>query len=177
MKRACLLIIVVVALGSYAFAPRTSAPAVQEPVYGDCKTTGMTLTQICSLYHENAPGLVGVTACLGEECLTKRDGHEITVIAPGKSGEFPTPWHVWLTPRGGKLDSTTYACPTCDQCVLPDKDKKVGTGLQRINFPAPKHRCKVERVVGEHIYHEHFASNENTKCLAWIECREDKTLP
>ncbi len=171
MKRVCLLMLVVVALASYAFAPHTSVLAFQEPTYGDCKmSTYKNLTEICGLYHAGAPGLVGTASCLGEDCFTEHEGYEVAVAADGKPGDFPATWLVKVKPQGGKLDVTTY---TGDQCVLPDKGRDVGKGVHIGLSTTNPHRCKVERVVGEHLYHDHFASNSTTKCLAWIECRED----
>lgn len=166
MKRVFWLTFVFVALVSCAFAG-------DEPTYSDCNTTGMTLTQICSIYHPNAPGLVGTAACLGDACFKEQTGYELTVLSDGKSGEFPKTWLVKVKPQGGKLDVTSYQG---DQCVLPANDpgRHVGTGVHINLSKTNPNRCKLEREVGDHLYHDHFASNATTKCLAWIECREDK---
>lgn len=168
MKRVCLLIFVVVALVSYAFAPRTSVLAFQ--TYGDCKLSAFkNLTEFCSQAHPDAHGIFATASCVGEDCFLEHDGYEVT-IAADKTGDFPTTWLVRVKPQGGKL-LDTYAG---DKCVLPkEPGKDVGKGVHIELSKTNPHRCKTERIVGDHLYHEHFASNSTTKCLVWIECRED----
>ncbi len=177
MKRVCLLVFLVVALASYA----------QEPTYLNCanppgpipdkEPTQQELTKACEKYHDPAKtlGLVGTAVCFGEDCFTKHQGRGITVVAEGKPGDFPNTWLASVE-KGGKLDVTTYKCEGCDQCALPEQPARaVGKGVQVALSDKNAHprRCKAERVLGEHLYHEHFASNPATKCLAWLECRED----
>jgi hypothetical protein len=36
-------------------------------------------------------------------------------------------------------------------------------------------KCKTERLIGNQLFHEHFASNPTTRCLVWMQCRENVT--
>ncbi len=175
MKQFLVMVFVVAAFATYAFAPHTSVLAFQEPKYLNCQTppgpipekelTGNDLNKMCQIFHPHA---VGTSYCLGEDCFKEHAGQHITVVAENSGKEFPKTWLAWV--KNGELDDTYPG----DKCVLPPPGKRSGKGV-RIDIPASKNRCKTERVEGNQLYHEHFASNSTTKCLVWIECRENLT--
>lgn len=175
MKRVLVLIFVVGALASYAFAPHTSVLAFQDVTYTDCgpapgpipekELTGKDVTAMCKAFHPNA---VGTAYCLGGDCFKEHDGQHVSVAAENSGEKFPKIWFAWV--KKGEL---TDSYPG-DKCVLPPEGKRSGKGV-RIEIPATKRRCKTELVLGNQLFHEHFASNPDPsrRCLVWMECREN----
>ncbi len=175
MKRILVMIFVVVALASYAFAPHTSVLAFQETTYLNCakipgpipekELTGNELNEMCQAFHPNA---VGTAYCLGEDCFKEHVGQHISVVADNSGQKFPKIW--FASVKKGEL---TDKYPG-DKCGLPPEGKRSGDGV-RIEIPAAKIRCKTELKLDNQLFHEHFASNPNPtrRCLIWMECREN----
>ncbi len=174
MKRVLLMVLAFGALASYAFAPRVPAHAFQYSVYSDCGGLGsLTPTQACQLYHPYAPGLLGTAYCLGDDCFYMSYGERIRVVAADELGDFPQTWFVW-TRAGEDLVNTGGS----EECLLSGNANNTWDH-NRINIPPEntRHRCKAELETGGYLYHEHFASNPTTRCLGWLECREDIITP
>jgi hypothetical protein len=158
MKKYSLLLIGFLLLCWLPVVAQTDSP------YSNC---GMPLpldaTFACRLYHPNAIGVVGTGYCVGEKCFEMSIGEVTRVVAADGLGDFPRTWFVWQT-AGQVVD--TY--PGIN-CILQEQGKK----KTRVDLPDGQFRCKTELPIGSYLYHEHFASNPPTGCLAWLECRED----
>lgn len=164
MKRILLMTVAFSAIGANAVGPHTTAvQAFQDATYGDCGFSTSDLTAACRFYHPSSVGLVGTAYCLGEDCFDMNYGDHIRVVAGDDSGAFPDKWFAW--PDEAPLDNTYPGIP----CLL---DQNKNTTKTQITFPGT-YRCKAEQRIAPFLYHEHFASNPMTRCLGWLECRED----
>ncbi len=180
MKRVLLLIFAMGALTSYSPAQNTIVQTFQDSeitvvqtfqysAYGNCGLTGDPETfvlSLCRFYHPVAINLAATGWCLGETCFEMSYGEHIRIVAADELGDFPKLWFAWL-PEGEHLVNIYPG----DKCLLQEQ----GVKKTRVTIPsdAPIPRCKTELLVGPYRYHEHFASNSSTRCLGWIECRED----
>jgi hypothetical protein len=137
-------------------SPQT-AKAAKPAVYGNCPTDGDAL---CRLYH-------GVESratrwCTYDTCFEMNYGDEIRVVAADERGDFPRTWFTWSEERLTHLPGTPYPCDLTRE----------GKTKTRVEIPEPGFRCTAALSTGEDLYHEHFASNPTSGCLAWIECKE-----
>jgi hypothetical protein len=153
---------------AFSVSPQTTdaaSVALSQPTqdYGGCPTPPEV---VCGLLHSHAVGLVATGYCVYGQCFEMSYGERVRVVAADGLGPFPKTWFVW--PDKHSTDQLTNTYPG-DQCSLTIQRNKTRVDIPDSN-PIP--RCKAELKVGPYLYHEHFASNPASGCLAWLECRE-----
>jgi hypothetical protein len=146
MKRIFLMIFVFGVLALYVFAPQR----LQAQTYANCPTDA---DAVCRLYHGAYSHATGY--CVYEACFEISKGAEVKVVAADELGDFPKLWLVW---HEGTM--------TPHSCVLREQRRKT-----KVQIPGDK--CYADLDINGRLYHEHFASNETTKCLGWVECTEN----
>lgn len=121
--------------------------------YGGCPPSPQ---EYCAAFHS---GSTALSWCTFEACFEMSYGGEIRVVAADELGPFPRTWFVW---GWGDL---LYA-----SCTLTPKQHKT-----RVEIPDGRTNCRFQLEIGDYWYHEHFASNPTSGCLAWLECGQDKS--
>jgi hypothetical protein len=152
MKRILLTILAFGAFACYAFAQGCPNPVT-----------------FCSGAH---PGSSVTGQCGNEECFgiveSKIDGSGIRIVA-GDDGDFPRRWFAWH--KGTMTPAGTF------KCGLEEKQQRTFVKIPpTVNTPTTivKHnrRCRADLDINGQLYHEHFVSNPDTKCVGWVECKE-----
>ncbi len=143
MKRILLTMVAFGAFASYAFAQ------CPNPI------------DYCTKAHGTKS--VATKFCTGEECFYVNCGgeSEIRVVADDESGDFPKTWFVWH--KGEMTPAGTFQC---------ELKKKQPSGHGKTPVKIIDKKCRADLNTNGHIYHEHFVSNPDTKCLGWVECKE-----
>jgi hypothetical protein len=126
---------------------------VMDAAYAGCPTD---VQDTCTYYH---PGSTVSGYCAYGACFEMSYGEAIRVVAADELGAFPTVWFAW--------HRSTVAPTGALPCVVTQRGNKT-----RVDIPAPGQRCSVDLVAGETTYHEMFASNPLSGCLAWVECKQ-----
>lgn len=146
MRRMFLMILVLGAVGSFAFGQ----------AYGACADPATA----CEYYF---PGSTPTGFCGYEACFEMNYGPQMRLLVIGGSN-YPRQWLTWHEGQfaGG------------GSCILR-KDRQLKHFVRTtVEIPsnAPNHKCRVDLVTPDHLYHEEFVSNPASGCLAWLECKE-----
>ena len=149
-----LLVLGVLTVQAFTFSKKeantTTLASAQS--YGHCPDPAV----VCELFH---PGSILTGFCEDGACFEMSYGSELRLVAADDLGPFPKIWFAW--PQGSMNGSGPFPCNVTQQ----NKNKTV------VEIPAL--RCQADLVTDNATYHEHFASNPNTGCLGWVECREN----
>ena len=99
--------------------------------------------------------------CEGPSCYEKNYGEETTVVA-SDDVLFPDKW---LFRHSGFITNIN-----CDEAT-ETKDKKEGEKTT-VWVPQQRH-CAVLHQTENHLYIQFIASNPETLCMGWVECKID----
>jgi hypothetical protein len=115
---------------------------------------------LCELFHPEAVAIEATAFCIYADCFEMSYGEATRVVAADELGAFPKMWFAWT-----KAEMVAQAGDP--PCVLSQRGNKT-----RAEIPDGAIRCRADITFGDYVYHEHFASDHFTGCLAWLECKE-----
>jgi hypothetical protein len=124
-------------------------------VYAGCPPPEI-LQDLCNYYH---PGSVGTSYCEYRDCFEMNYADEARLVAADERGFFPRTWFAW---HSGELVYPNYGYV----CGLKESGNKT-----RIEIP-DELICFTILETNNHLYYWHFASNPESGCLGWFECRD-----
>lgn len=93
--------------------------------------------------------------CVGKECKGSNGGEEFKVVPTGKY------YSTWVTMHDGAISVAGYDRP-CSLTVRP--------GVTLVDIPGNETACAFSLITETAIYMEHFVSNDDLSCYAWLEC-------
>lgn len=126
-----------------------------DAAYGGCPTDAQ---DTCNFYH---PGSVATGYCVYGACFEMSRGEVVRVVAADGMGAFPSVWFAW--------HERAVAPTGTSSCAVTRRGNKT-----RVEIPAPNNRCSLDLTTDGYVYHELFASNAISGCLAWLECRQSQ---
>ena len=91
--------------------------------------------------------------CEGDDCRGANLGEEFKTVPAGK--DFKT----WMAMHDGAVSIEGYFMP-CDLTLRP--------GVTRVDVPGTA--CAFSLITDTTLYMEHFVSNQESQCMAWLEC-------
>jgi len=115
--------------------------------------------ELCPLYH---PGSTATAYCAYAECFDMSYGEAARVVATDDEGLFPSRWNMW---HSYEPDIPLWGYP----CEFETKGSK-----SKIWIPEEPPICYLQLESSDAIYYEHFASNPDSGCLGWMECKLPK---
>jgi len=92
-------------------------------------------------------------ACEGDDCKGANFGEEFKTVPAGK--DFKT----WMAMHEGAVSVAGYFMP-CNLTLRP--------GVTRVDVPDTA--CAFSLITDTTLYMEHFVSNPEASCMAWLEC-------
>ncbi len=123
--------------------------------YGNCPEDP---NAVCSYFHGGGAEATGV--CTYGECFDMSYGEAARVVAADELGAFPSTFFLWTE---GADPVGTFHFP----CVLT----KQGQKKTRVQLPEGSPLCAASLQLGTYSYYEHFSSDPQVGCLAWLECK------
>ena len=144
----------------------------------------------CNVFHKSSScsaGCAGVECFLGNQKCIRYGGLAKQVHANGDmnsvSDAYPKEWSLTL---GSDATLTFSNCdlrgqfPNVPAVVAAGTTIEFGVPLNAIDASKPNEKipvCMLSFETAASTFHEHFASNPDSPCLGWMECRQEKVVP